>query len=78
MCICKLLSRNVLRTCESVGVCISWDRLADGVVHTTTGRGFDEVTSDGFQLGAPGQCQRSILHIRQTNTPWRTYICIEE
>lgn len=76
MCICELLRGNARHTCEGVGGCISWDRLADGGVRATTGRGLNEVTSDGFQLRAPGQCERSVLHIRDTNTPWRTHICI--
>lgn len=74
MCISELLSGNAWHTCESVGGRISWDRLSDGGVRATTGRGLNEVTSDGFQLRAPGQCERSVLHIRDANTPWRTQI----
>lgn len=73
-----MFSWKLWYTCESVCVRVSWDSLSDGGVEVTVGSGLDEVTSDGFHLGAPSQCERSILHVRDPHTPWRTYICIED
>lgn len=62
-------------TRESVCVHVSWDDSAHGGVRATDGRGLDEVAGDGLRLGAPGQCERRVFHLRDAHTPRRTNIC---
>lgn len=62
-------------TCEGVGVRVSWDDSAHGGVRATDGRGLDEVASDGLRLGAPGERERRVFHLRDAHTPRRTNIC---
>lgn len=64
-------------TCESISVRISWDESAHRGVRASDGRGLDQVVSDGLSLGAPGQCERRVFHLRDAHTARRTQICIE-
>lgn len=67
---------KVQLTGESVGVCFSWDGPGDGGIRSAVGIGFNKVTSDGFQLGTPEQCERSICDIWHTHAARRTHSCI--
>lgn len=62
-------------TRESVGDHVLWDDPAHGGVRATDGRGLDEVAGDGLRLGAPGECERRVFHLRDAHTPRRTNIC---
>ena len=71
-------SRWFASTCDGVGARVSWDGPSDCGPCASDGFSLDQEASDGLHLGAPGQCERSVLHIRDTHAPRRTYICIEE
>lgn len=77
LCIWSRYLRKVCCTWESVYVFVSWYGPGDGGVWVKSGRGGDEITSDRFYLGAPGECERSVLNVRDTHTSRRTYICID-
>lgn len=64
-------------TCESISAHISWNDFAHSGVRATNGRGLDQVASDGLGLGAPGQRERRVFHLRDAHAARRTYICIE-
>lgn len=65
------------RTGEGVGVSFTWDGLGDGGIRSTLGNGFNKETSERFQLGTPGQCERTIRYFDDTHAARSTQSCVE-